>query len=184
VGKNGPKLVEAQPDAPLTAESATPITPGYGPSSIQISADASNLMISGEPTGPIRVSAGSAGTMRLEARKATMTALTDMLSRILDRQVVDMTGLKGFYQLTLNLSQQDMHAMVQAAGVMPPGPGMGGGGALHRTEPDASGSTGISDLPGTSVFQNIQELGLQLEARKAPIVTIVIDHLETVPTQN
>ena len=39
-----------------------------------------------------------------------------MLSRILDRPVVDMTALKGTYQLTLNLSMQDMHTMVEAAG--------------------------------------------------------------------
>jgi uncharacterized protein (TIGR03435 family) len=121
--------------------------------------------------------------MRLEARAATITALADMLSRILDRPVVDMTALKGTYQLTLNLSMQDMHAMVEAAGVMPPGPGMGGGD-MHGAGADAPRDTHESDATGSSVFQNIQQLGLKLEARKAPMEMIVIDHLKKAPTGN
>lgn len=182
-GKNGPKLMEARPDAASITESATPIASGRGSGPIQLSADATSLIFSGEPTGPIRVSEGTGRTMQLEARKATMTALADMLSRILDRPVVDATGLKGVYQLTLNLSQQDMHAMVEAAGVMPPGPGMGGG-ELHGAGSDAPAGTRGSDISGNSVFENIQQLGLKLEARKGPMEMIVVDHLEKAPTKN
>lgn len=185
VGKNGPKLVEVPPDAAPAAESPTPATTGGrsgGP--IQLSADATTtVMISGERTGPIRLSQG-AGGMRLEAREATLAALADMLSRILDRPVVDMTGLKGLYQLTLNLSGQDMHAMVEASGVMPPGPGMGGGGEGHGSSADAPGRGQGSDAPAGSVLENIQQLGLKLETRKAPMEMIVIDHLEKAPTEN
>jgi uncharacterized protein (TIGR03435 family) len=158
VGKNGPKLVESPADAVLPAKSASgPAAPG-GPGPMQLSEDASNLIASGERTGPIRVSSGAGGTMRLEARNATMAALAEMLSRILDRPVVDMTGLKGTYQLTLNLSMQDMHAMVEAAGVMPPGPGLGGG-EMHGAGAEAPGRTQGSDSAASSVFQNIQQLG-------------------------
>jgi uncharacterized protein (TIGR03435 family) len=96
---------------------------------------------------------------------------------------VDMTGLKGIYQLTLNLSLQDMHAMVQAAGVMPPGPGMAGGDTLHGAGADVPGVVQALDVPGSSVFENIQQLGLKLEARKAPMEMIVIDHLEKAPQE-
>jgi len=183
VGKNGPKLVEARPDASSVTESAPPIASGRGSGPIQLSADATSLIISAEPTGPIKVSEGTGRTMQLEARKATMAALADMLSRILDRPVVDATGLKGVYQLTLNLSQQDMHAMVEAAGVMPPGPGMGGGDS-HGAGSDAPGGTRGSDISGNSVFENIQQLGLKLEAGKGPMEMIVVDHLEKAPTKN
>ena len=179
VGKNGPKLVEAPPET-APAANPTPTAPG-GPGPVQLSADASSLMISGERTGPIRLSPG-AGTMRLEARQATMAALADMLSRILDRPVVDMTGLAGVYHLTLNLSLQDMHAMVEASGVMPPGPGMGGD--MHGPGSDAPGRGQGSDAPASSVFENIQQLGLKLESRRAPMEMIVIDHLEKAPTEN
>jgi uncharacterized protein (TIGR03435 family) len=182
VGKNGPKLVEAPADLAFSGEPATSTAPDHGSAPLQLSADASSLMISGEPTGPVRVSPGSGGTMQLQAQKATMSALADMLSRILDRPVVDMTGLKGTYQLTLELSRQDMHAMVQSAGVMPPGPAMGGG-EMHN----GMGAGGnLSGAPGSdaSVFQNIQQMGLKLESRKAPVEMVVIDHMEKAPKEN
>jgi uncharacterized protein (TIGR03435 family) len=182
VGKNGPKLVEAPTDAVPTAQSAAPTAPDHNSGPLQLNADASSLLISGEPTGRIRLSQG-AGGMQLEARAATMAALADILSRILDRPVVDITALKGAYQLTLNLSMQEMHAMVEGAGVMPPGPGMGGG-EMHRTGADAPGGAQGSDAPASSVFQNIQQLGLKLEARKAPMEMIIVDRLEKAPTQN
>jgi uncharacterized protein (TIGR03435 family) len=180
VGKSGPKLVEAPPDEVPGTESATPGRPG-GAGPVQLSADASSLMISSERTGLIRLSPGG-GAMRLEARQATIAALADMLSRILDRPVVDMTGLTGLYRLTLNLSQQDMHAMVEASGVMPPGPAMGGD--THGSSSDAPGRAQGSDAPAGSVFENIQQLGLKLESRRAPMEVIVIDHLEKAPTEN
>jgi uncharacterized protein (TIGR03435 family) len=181
VGKSGAKLVEAPVDAASPAKSASPVAPG-GPGPMQLSADASSLLISGEQTGAIRVASGAGGTMRLEAQKATMTALADMLSRILDRPVVDLTGLKGTYQLTLNLAMQDMHAMVQFAGATPPGPGMGGG-EMHGAGADARGGAQGSDA-SSSVFENIQQLGLKLDARKASMEMLVIDHLEKASLEN
>jgi len=140
-------------------------------------------MISGEQTGPIRLSQGG-GTMRLEAVNATMTALAEMLSRSLDRPVVDMTGLKGRYQLVLNLSMQDMHAMVQAAGALPPGPGAGSGEMQHRAGADAPVGGQGSAAPASSMLQNVQQMGLKLEARRAPMEMIVIDRVEKAPKEN
>jgi uncharacterized protein (TIGR03435 family) len=49
-----------------------------------------------EAIGPVQAyPAPGGGGMRLEAQKASMAALADMLSRIVDLSVVDMTGLKG-----------------------------------------------------------------------------------------
>jgi uncharacterized protein (TIGR03435 family) len=45
-----------------------------------------------------------------------------------------------------------------------------------------NGSAG-SEL-GTSVFQSVQQLGLKLEARRAPIEAIVVDGAEKIPTGN
>jgi uncharacterized protein (TIGR03435 family) len=181
VGKSGPKLLEAPAEASY-AKPTSPAAPG-GRGPVELTADASNLLISDAQTGPVRVSNRAGGTMQLEAQKATMTVLADMLSRILDRPVVDMTGLKGAYQLTLDLSMQDMHAMVQSAGVMPPGPGMGGGDA-HEASASAGGGAQGSDSAANSIVENIQRLGLKLEGRKAPMEVIVIDHLEKASLEN
>jgi len=162
VGKNGPKLVEAGAAPP--ADPPASATEGHAADSMQVSADAASLLVAGERTGLIRVSAGAGGAMRLEAREATLAALAEMLSRILDRPVMDMTGLTGVYQLSLNLSMQDMHSMVEAAGMMPPG--------------------GATAADTTSALEAVQEPGLRLEPRKAPMEMIVIDHLERTPTEN
>ena len=37
---------------------------------------------------------------------------------------------------------------------------------------------------GSSIFTSLQQMGLKLEPRKAPLAVIVIDHLEKSPTEN
>lgn len=43
---------------------------------------------------------------------------------------------------------------------------------------------GPADPGGTSVFQSVENLGLKLDSRKAPIEYLVIDHLEKTPTED
>jgi Protein of unknown function (DUF3738) len=54
----------------------------------------------------------------------------------------------------------------------------------HSVQPDdVAASTGLG--AGQSLFSAIQEqLGLRLEARKAPVEVLVIDHVESIPTGN
>jgi uncharacterized protein (TIGR03435 family) len=61
------------------------------------------------------------------------------------------------------------------------GPGPGGPGAAG---PGAVSSATASDPSGGGIFAALQKLGLKLEPRKAPMETIVIDHLEKTPTEN
>jgi uncharacterized protein (TIGR03435 family) len=122
------------------------------------------------------------GMMRWEFAKISMAALADMLSRFVDRPVVDMTELKGNYQVTLALSMEEMGNMARKAGaeagIMMPMPGGGGGGDAAKA-PSAAASA-----PSSSVFSAVQALGLKLDARKAPVEVIVVDHLEKAPTEN
>src|SRR5262249_37158039 len=57
------------------------------------------------------------GRTAVEAKKLTMSRFADMLSRFLDRPVVDMTHLKGAYDLTLDLSPEDRTAMLVRSAV-------------------------------------------------------------------
>jgi uncharacterized protein (TIGR03435 family) len=87
--------------------------------------------------------------------KQPISRLTFMLTRRMDRPAIDMTGLKGLYDFTLDLS------------------GLGFGG----NPPE--------DLSAPSIFTTVQEnLGLKLEAQKAPVEVLVIDRAEKVPTAN
>ena len=97
------------------------------------------------------------------AQGVTFTAFpisrfTFMLTRRMDRPVLDQTGLKGIYDYTIDLS------------------GLGfAGRPAERQEGEA----------GPSVFTTVQrDLGLKLEARKEPISILVIDSASRMPTEN
>ena len=87
--------------------------------------------------------------------KQPISRLTFMLTRRMDRPVIDLTGLKGLYDFTLDLS------------------GLGFNGNPPQ------------DTSAPSIFTTVQEnLGLRLEAQKAPIQMLIVDHAEKVPTAN
>jgi uncharacterized protein (TIGR03435 family) len=173
VGKNGPKLRESLPDAdaPAATDDANP--------QVRVSGRGENTSVSitGGQIGTAHMSMGPNGTMRLEAPKMNMAALADTLSRFFDRPVVDLTELKGTYQVALELSMEDLRNAARSAGFM--APGMGGGRDGARPPSDAA-----SDPGGLSIFAAVQQLGLKLEPRKTPLELVVIDHLEKAPTEN
>jgi uncharacterized protein (TIGR03435 family) len=93
--------------------------------------------------------------------------MVDMLGRFVERPVIDMTDLKGRYDFTLDVGLEDILALGRAAGM-----------SIPIQAPPAS-------APGTSaVFTAVQQYGLKLEPRKAPIEMLVIDHVEKTPTEN
>jgi len=108
----------------------------------------------------------------VQTQKLSMRTLADMLTRFLDRPVVDMTELKGGYDLKFDLSPEDRMAMlirsaVAAGVVLPPQ-------ALALLD---GGS-------GDSLFQSMKKIGLSVEARKAALGVIVIDEMRKTPTEN
>ena len=122
-----------------------------------------------------KVMPGPDGQMRLEMNKMTMPAFAEMLTRLVDRPVIDMTELKGNYQIVLDLSMDTLMNVARAAGMGIPALGA-------RGEP--SRPSDASDPSGGSVFASVQQLGLKLESRRAPIDFIVVDQLERMPTEN
>jgi len=179
VGKNGPKLKESLPDADAPGSGGAPAAADNVNPQVRVSGRGENtsVSISGGGIGTARMSMGPNGTMRLEAPKMNMAALADALSRFFDRPVVDLTELKGTYQVALDLSMEDLRNAARTMGMM--GPGMGGGRDGARPPTDAA-----SDPGGLSIFAAVQQLGLKLEPRKVPIDLMVIDHLEKAPTEN
>jgi uncharacterized protein (TIGR03435 family) len=190
VGKNGPKLKEAAPDAntPAPAADGAPSKPGTivmgtGEGQVRVSpnGDGKGATVAGGPFGQMKVSMGEAGMMRMEFARITMPGLADMLSRFADRPVIDMTELKGTYQVALDLSMEEMRNVARAAamqaGIAMPGPG--GAGEANRSPADAA-----STPSGSSVLGAVQQLGLKLDPRKTPVETLMVDHLERAPTEN
>jgi len=119
---------------------------------------------------------GCNGGFRKACRHVTMENLAALLSNpvrmaekhpgfanmpgALDRRVVDMTGLKGFWDFDL-VSGRD------------------NGG---RREPDAPPPAADADV--VSMFEAMRALGLKLEPSKHTYEILVVDHVERAPTEN
>jgi len=86
------------------------------------------------------------------------------------RQVVDQTGLKGYYAVNLDISLAEIQAIVRASGINLPA-------AL-------SGESSDDPEGGQSVLGSVQALGLKLESRKASVDRLVIDNVSKTPTEN
>ena len=99
------------------------------------------------------------GPGQMTGVKATMSMFASALSRPLQRQVIDETGLKGAYNFKLQFVPDRNPSKPGEDGVIPTG-------------------------DGPSIFTALQEqLGLNLKTSKGPVEVLVIDHAEK-PTPN
>jgi len=73
---------------------------------------------------------------------------------------------------------EDLQNIARAQGMQLPGAGPA------AAAPSSRPADAASTPSGSSVFSSVQQMGLKLEARKAPVETIIIDHLEKTPTEN
>ena len=163
IAKGGLKLKETlkDPESPDSGEPAKP---------------AVNVTGSGG-RGGVHINLGNGSFYSLAdnkfiGRKLTMVSFVDTLARFEDRPVVDMTDLKGNYDVELDFTTEDYNALMIrsaiAAGVVLP--------------PEAMKALEYSS--GDSLLAALEKVGLKLEARKAPLDVIVIDHMTKAPTEN
>jgi len=110
------------------------------------------------------------GKAKMVCPRCSMARLADTLGNELDKPVVDMTGLTGDYEFTLIFLPEfrNMPGMMMA--------GRGPDGAATPESSDDAAPALLAAVP--------DQLGLKLEAKKAPIDLVVIDHLEKIPTEN
>jgi uncharacterized protein (TIGR03435 family) len=176
--KESDKLPEEQAAAPGGPSAPAAST---GSSEVSVKATGSGAVMSDGKGGQQKVSMGADGKMHIENSRANMSDFAQGLSGFVDRPIVDMTELKGFYQVSLELSMQDMMAAARKAGVaIPNGPAGGGGGGADAARP----ADAASDSTPGSIFASLQALGLKLEPRKMPVDLIVVDKVEKMPTDN
>lgn len=122
----------------------------------------------GPPTGQMRRGGIRIGRGELIGSAIPVDRLEDVLSRITARPVLNRTGLQGIYDFTLKWTPEEGEGGMMGG---PPGP----------PPPDAPPPP---DPNGPPLFTAIEEqLGLKLEAQKAPMDTVVIDHVER-PSEN
>jgi len=198
VSKGGPKLKEAVDD-PLNPKDdpaqipSDPDNPGKGSKTNLPSTSTSESSMSvkqwdsgieavmNTKRGGIRISVDGNGNVHEEIPKMTMTQLAGLLTPMMDRPVVDMTDLRGSYQLTLELPRQATRNLMRSIGVPDP--------ELGATAGSAAGTGGLADIAVSDpsdggISHVVQQLGLKLDSRNVPVETLVIDRIEKNPTEN
>jgi uncharacterized protein (TIGR03435 family) len=187
VAKGGLKVKKAAPDkeAPVPAAAADPDAPpsidgfaGEVQERTTRNADGSgeSSTLSSPRMGTVRWTDGANHRMwRLDASSITFEGLAELLDRVLPlpSPAIDMTGLKGRYQMVVEVSLNDA---LEAR----PALTNAGGDPIAREnawmDRDAAVLRGFND--------GLRKLGLQLEHRKGPVETLVVDHVEKTPTGN
>ncbi len=159
------------------------ITLGKGPLKIlevaDTPADPNEVVTAGGSGGAqgISLSLGNGSSLtfannKLEAKKLTLDEVASQLEQFVDRPVVDQTGLKGRYDLALDLATEDFQMMrarsaVNAGFPLPPQ-------ILQRME----------SAQLATVFEAFEKLGLKLETKKLPVPVVVVDRVLKMPTEN
>jgi uncharacterized protein (TIGR03435 family) len=194
VGKGGPKL-KASADKPVAIDENAPLKPGEmkmdgpdGPvrAKIDIATGSSvvDMGLKGKMSYKMNLAAQS---MHLDFSMTTMAGFADMMTQLMTqlsggaggRQIVDMTGIQGNYDASLEISLAEIMAMAKSAGLNVP-----------MAAPD--GAAGPGNVPvasdpgsgGSSVTDAVQSMGLKLESRKATVDQLIVDHVEKTPTEN
>lgn len=182
VGKGGPKLTEADPapETPLADKpGSTSMTLGTenGPMKIVQSGNGA-VMQGGQFSGTLRETVSASG-VQLEFTKVKMSELVDLLTGLVDKPVLDMTDLKGVYQIKFDLPLEDVMVIARRNAAQL--------GLQLPAAPQAAGASpaDLASTPGgAAIFQAIEKMGLKLDSRKAPVDVIVVDHLDKTPTEN
>jgi uncharacterized protein (TIGR03435 family) len=117
--------------------------------------------------------------MHLEGKGVTMSGFADMLAQLTSMTggssapIIDMTGLKGNYVVSIDFSLQDLLKIAQNAGVAIPVQAQQPGAGLAASDPGSS-----------STFDAVKALGLKLESRRSPQQQLIVDKVEKMPTTN
>lgn len=174
--KGGAKLKESEPIPTLTPAEGGPTAASSGSNQVSVTANAKGAVVSDGEGTQQKMTMGQDGKMHMDISGATISKLAEGLGPLLDRPVIDMTELKGRYDIALAIPIQELMAAAKKMGVpVPDGPGGGDAGRPADAASDPSGS---------SLFQNLQAVGLKLEPRKLPFDIIVIDKAEKLPSDN
>jgi uncharacterized protein (TIGR03435 family) len=163
VDKSGSKLkASTQASIPNAPGDRTPNSP-QGP--VNVRDIGGEVMVTSGPWGPMKMRLESKGPA-IDLLGVTMPLFADVLTQFMDRPVIDMTNLKGAYEVSL-LPDDMLPFLAKHPPVAP------------NDDGKASDPTGSS-----TIFKSMEKVGLKLERTKAPIETLVIDRLEKLPTEN
>jgi uncharacterized protein (TIGR03435 family) len=185
VTKDGPKMKPGLSDSAMPKNDEPPVFSANGASlnGLTQGRDGTvNATVNSATAGTAKITMSAATGYHIEALNITMPALADQITAMMERPVIDQTGLTGTYQASIDIPMSQVMAMAQRAmaqmglamPALPPGAPGGPPAAGAAAEPDG----------GTSVAESLSKLGLQLEKKNAPVDVIVVDTLEKTPKED
>jgi uncharacterized protein (TIGR03435 family) len=178
IAKSGLKIKESTPPPPPSEEDAAKAGAATGSNTATFKQNGTGATISTGTGETQKMSVSPDGkSMRMEISNVTISKLAEGLAPMVDLPIVDMTELKGRYDVTLDLSMQEMMNVARKAGANVPAPAPSA--ASTGNPADAA-----SDPDGGSLFQAVAGLGMKLEKRKMALTGIVVDKIEKMPTEN
>jgi uncharacterized protein (TIGR03435 family) len=198
VGKGGSKLKDAAvsnaPPEPI--DENAPLKPGE----FKVEGPDGPILVTTNADGSMKMNMGAKGTItqridmanqtvHMESSSTTMAGFAEMLTNMMQmgggggQQVMDMTDLKGNYEVAVDFSLADLMAMAREKaremGITLPGAPAGAGAA------DNLPASGVTDPAGrSSLYSSVEKLGLKLESRKSIVEQVAVDHIEKTPTEN
>jgi uncharacterized protein (TIGR03435 family) len=194
VGKGGPKL-KASTETPVAIDENAPLAPGElkldgpdGPVRAKVDMKTGSSVVDMGLKGKMSYKMDMATqAMHIDFSMTTMEGFADMMTQLFTqlagtggKQVVDMTGIKGNYDASLEISLAEILALARAAGADIPA-GLPGGAAGRGNGPLVASDPGGG---GSSLTDAVQSMGLKLESRKAVVDQFIVDHIEKTPTEN
>ena len=174
VAKTGLKIKETEQQAAPAGEGApNPAVSGSSSVTINQNKGGGAEVSTGTGTRQKMTPSADGKTIKFEITKASMALLAEGLTPLVDRPIVDMTELKGDYDVSFDISREELLNVARQQGANVP-----------TAAPAANAPADAASDPTGSIFTAIQSMGLKLEPRKAPLLTIVVDKAEKMPTEN
>lgn len=119
--------------------------------------------------GDSAITPGPNGSVHVESRRMTMSRLVGTIARYCELPLVDMTELSGAYEVSLDVSGEEVRSAARSKGI------------AMRTTPAGEEA---SEPSGVSMRASLEKLGLRLESRRLPVEVVVVDSADKVPSEN
>jgi uncharacterized protein (TIGR03435 family) len=164
VAKGGHKMKAAAPQE-------TPPPPSGPPGQIRggLAVAPGGAVTTVGSAGNSAITPGPNGGVHVESSRITMQGLVNTIARYVELPLLDMTDLKGEFEVALDVSAEDVRNAARSKGF------------AMKTTPAGEEA---ADPVGPSLRASIEKLGLRLEGRKLPVNVIVVDSAEKVPVEN
>jgi len=138
--------------------------------------DATNVVAGGSANGAA-VDLGDGASFSLAnnqvvATKLTMPLLANVLTRFMDRPVLDQTAIPGAFDFTLTLTPDEynitlLRTAANAGVTLPP-----------------QAMRALDYASGNPLGPSLEKIGLSLDSRRAPLDVIVVDSVRKTPTED